>query len=114
MENTFLEKLKMLGCDTDGAMDRFDNDVELFETCVDIFKEDENFVELKRFLESEDYENAFNAAHTLKGVAANLGLTAISKSVSDVVEKLRSRDYTNIQDMYDLIILNLDNLKSVL
>lgn len=81
-------KLEDWGCDVSGAKERFDDD-ELFATCIDLFLEDENFKKLNEEIKNNDYQEAFNAAHTIKGVAANLGLTPIYDSVSDVVQELR-------------------------
>lgn len=37
---------------------------------------DDSFCQLKTALENEDYETAFRASHTLKGVLLNLSLTS--------------------------------------
>ncbi len=53
-------------------------------------------------LEKKDYQEAFNAAHTLKGSAAALGLTPLYESVCKVVEDLRGlRDLDSLQEDYD-------------
>ena len=41
-------------------------------------------------LSSEDYPEAFRAAHTLKGVCENLGLSDLCKSSSVLTEALRA------------------------
>ena len=40
-------------------------------------------------MDKADYEEAFRAAHTLKGVCANLGFTQLFKVSSDLTEELR-------------------------
>ena len=45
-----------------------------------------------KFLHLVDLDGAFEAAHTLKGVAGNLGLTPLYRSVCAVVEPLRIRE----------------------
>ena len=40
-------------------------------------------------LEKEDWESAFRAVHTLKGVSANLGLTALYENSHVLCEELR-------------------------
>ena len=45
-----------------------------------------------KFLEQQDYEAAFAAAHTLKGVVGNMGLTPLFNAVCAIVEPLRKRE----------------------
>ena len=57
-----------------------------------LFKlEDPSFENLKKALEEEDLEAAFRAAHTLKGVAQNMGFDNLAESSSVLTEALRSR-----------------------
>ncbi len=47
-----------------------------------------------------DLTGAFEAAHTLKGVAGNLGLTPLYEAVCAIVEPLRSRAGADYRSMY--------------
>lgn len=60
-----------------------------------LFLEDPSFNELKEAFESKDAKTAFRAAHTLKGVAANLGLNKLSNTSSDLTEDLRPGVFTD-------------------
>lgn len=53
------------------------------------FPADGSYALLKSSLESGNLEEAFRAAHTLKGVAQNLGFTALYEKASSVTEILR-------------------------
>lgn len=59
-----------------------------------LFLEDPSFNELQKAFASKDAETAFRAAHTLKGVAANLGLNKLSLSSSALTEDLRPYKFT--------------------
>lgn len=85
------EKLRGWGCDIDGAMERVAGDEDLFSYCLKIFVSDENFAQLGESLNKADYVGAFEHAHALKGVAANLGLTPLVKPVSELTELLRGK-----------------------
>lgn len=50
---------------------------------------DPTFGELKKALEEKDWETAFRAAHTLKGVAQNLGFEKMYRAVFALTEQLR-------------------------
>ena len=53
------------------------------------FLDDSSFSELCRALEEGQREEAFRAAHTLKGVCANLGFDQLRTSASALTELLR-------------------------
>ena len=56
-----------------------------------IIQKDTNLDALCNALEQNDYETAFRAAHTLKGLALNMQFTALADEVSALTELLRSR-----------------------
>lgn len=92
----FREILDKYGIDYQGVMERFMNNQKMFIRLLDMFMEDDNLEKLGKALEINDYAAAFEAAHTLKGVTANMGLTLLYHAVCDIVEPLRSgenRDY---------------------
>ena len=47
---------------------------------------------IEKYLAEKNVEEAFKSAHTLKGVAGNLGLDPIAKCASEMVELLRGKD----------------------
>lgn len=53
------------------------------------FLQDESFSMLERAVQEENYEEAFRAAHTLKGVGLNLGFTKLHKASDELTEALR-------------------------
>lgn len=54
------------------------------------FLDDGSYDTLVRSMEEEDYETAFRAAHTIKGVCQNLGITRLGESSSRLTEALRN------------------------
>lgn len=63
---------------------------ELIERFIGRFLEDESFDMLCRYMESGNRKEAFRAAHTLKGVCANLGFARLFDSSSRLTEVLRA------------------------
>ena len=59
-----------------------------------LFLNDPSFSELKEAFANNDAKTAFRSAHTLKGVAANLGLNKLSASSSELTEDLRPEAFT--------------------
>lgn len=53
------------------------------------FLEDKSYELLCSSMEKKDYEEAFRAAHTIKGVCQNLGFTRLLQSSSRMADALR-------------------------
>ena len=70
------DALSAYGVDLNEVMERFVNDEELYYECLNTFIDDPSFDGLHNALLEKEYEAAFHHAHTLKGVAGNLGLCA--------------------------------------
>ncbi|MEG1523416.1 MAG: Hpt domain-containing protein [Clostridia bacterium] len=98
-------KLKDWGCDTKSALERFVGDQSLYEECTLIFYRDKDFSALAEHLKNEDVKAAFNSAHTLKGVAANLGLTPICQIINKIVELLRNGSIDEVMPYYTELML---------
>ncbi len=72
-----------------------------------LFLNDPSFDELKNAFAKNDAKTAFRAAHTLKGVAANLGLNKLSSSSSELTEDLRPGSFTTVsQDLLENVELD--------
>jgi len=91
MNEQLKQKLVENGADVEGTLHRFMGNGALFLKFLVKFKDDQNFALLRNSIEQKDYEEAFKAAHTLKGVSANLGLTPIYASASNLTELLRGK-----------------------
>lgn len=90
MENTdLIKKLGDYGADVAGIVDRFMGDEKLYQKCLVSFMQDGNFEQLRQAIEDDDIPSAFEAAHALKGVTGNMGVTPMYRKVCDIVEKLR-------------------------
>lgn len=62
-----------------------------------LFPLDDSFPRLSEALGRGDVQTAFRAAHTLKGVAANLGLERLRALASDMTECLRRGELSGAQ-----------------
>lgn len=61
---------------------------------IGFFLSDPSFNELEKAFEINDAEAAFRAAHTMKGVAANLGFDKLAQESSNLTEDLRPKAFT--------------------
>lgn len=77
-----------MGGDYEAVMGRLRQE-ERVAKFLRLFLADENFGLLTQSVETQDWPTAFRAAHSLKGVALNLGLAALAGSSSAMTECLR-------------------------
>lgn len=68
---------------------------------VKMFLKDPNYEKLVITMQDKDYEEAFKAAHTLKGVAANLSFERLYEVACEVTEGLR--DGTDIETAIEMM-----------
>ena len=65
--------------------------IHLIRKFIAKFLDDGSYPELCRAMEQGQTEESFRAAHTLKGVSANLGFDRLTASSGDLTELLRGR-----------------------
>lgn len=80
------------GADYGTTMARFLGDEALYLRLLDLFFRDDSVNQLGAALADGDLAAAFAAAHTLKGVSANMGLTPLYEAVCVLVEPLRVQE----------------------
>ena len=85
---TISECYEKLGGDYADVCTRLPGD-RLVVKFIGRFLEDDSFDTLCRAMEAGNRGEAFRAAHTLKGVSANLGMEQLRRSASSLTESLR-------------------------
>lgn len=83
------------GMDWEETLNRFMNNENLYEKILSKFPEDLSFDNLKKKMEVGDLPASFTYAHTLKGVAGNLGLAYLFETASLLTEQLRLNSVEN-------------------
>ena len=63
---------------------------QLVEKFARKFLDDQSYAQLTGAMAAGNHDDAFRAAHTLKGVAANLSFTKLRASASELTELLRT------------------------
>lgn len=85
---TLQECYEKLGGDYDQVAMRLPS-AKLIERFVGLFLQDTSYEQLCQAMQDGNREDAFRAAHTLKGVCANLSFTKLCHSASELTELLR-------------------------
>ena len=95
---TVKECYEQMGADYEGVLGRLRSEV-LIKKFAKKFLDDGSFRSLKDNLVQKNGEEAFRAAHTLKGVCQNLGFDNLYKASFDITEKLRGRDTEGCEEL---------------
>lgn len=83
------EIYELAGGDPDRALARLGGNEEMLMHFIRLFANDGSFSALQEYLASERTKDAFRAAHTLKGICANLGFDGLYEKSSEITEFLR-------------------------
>ena len=82
--------LRDFGANTAEGLGRCLNNEAFYLRLVNMALDDAGFTKLAAALERGDKKEAFEAAHSLKGVLGNLALTPLYEQVSEMTELLRA------------------------
>ncbi|MCM1102186.1 MAG: Hpt domain-containing protein [Clostridium sp.] len=91
MDEKFKKQLEENGADVKGTLQRFMGNETLYIKFLMKFLDDTNYAGLKESIAQKDYTAAFNHAHTLKGVSANLGLNPVCAAVTKISDSLKNK-----------------------
>lgn len=95
------EQLEELGVDLTSVMERFMGNEALYVKFLGRFVEDESFQNMQMQWMRGNTKEAFEAAHTLKGLLLNLGLELVMKSVMPITEQLRQGELDGIEELME-------------
>ena len=96
MKDTARTVLTEAGINVDTALKRFLDDEEMYFEFLNSFVEDTLMSRLKQAVQNGSVDDAFEAAHALKGLCANLSIDSMSKMIVPMVEIEAWRAYRKI------------------
>ena len=100
----FDEVFEKYGGDYKTTLGRFMGNEKMYLKFLNMLFKDENLKKLGDAVQEGNLTAAFEAAHTLKGVTANLGLTPLYNEVCRIVEPLRKGEARgDYHEMYQTI-----------
>lgn len=97
------------GIDTGAGLKRVADNRKLYRSLLNKFTRDfaDSYRELNRLAAIEDWEAAQHLAHTVKGVAGNLGAKNIEKSAADLEMAFKNRNLTLLTEKIEIFEKNL-------
>ena len=99
---TVKECYEQMGSDYEGVLGRMGSEAMIKRFALK-FLQDPSFNNLKENLEKNDGEEAFRAAHTLKGVCLNLGFDELYEASAEITEKFRGKETAGSEDMFQKV-----------
>ncbi|MDE5896506.1 MAG: Hpt domain-containing protein [Clostridia bacterium] len=116
---TVQECYEAIGGNYADALSRLRTDERITRFLIKV-ADDESFSLLCRSIEARNMEEAFRAAHTLKGICLNLSITRLQDSASRLTEALRGKaEYDpaveplldEVKSDYELTAKNINTLR---
>lgn len=98
MDENFRRQMEENGADVDTTIKRFLGNEAMYMKFIMKFLDDKNMAHINEGIQNRDYKAVFEGAHSLKGVAANLGLNPVCELASQMTELLRGKTETDEVD----------------
>ena len=99
---TIQECYQKMGADYEDVLKRLYSE-GMIRKFARMFLDDDSYPKLERSLKEENVEEAFRAAHTLKGVCQNLGFTNLYQPTYDLTEVLRTGTLEGTKELFDSV-----------
>ena len=96
---TVKECYENMGSDYEGVLGRLGSEGMIKRFALK-FLDDPSYSNLEKAVAEQNAEDAFRAAHTLKGICLNLGLDRLYKVSAELTEKLRGREFDGYEEAY--------------
>ena len=90
MTDEQINKLEGLGVNLEETLERFVDNEDLYMRCLNKLLDDKNYAGMHDAINSNDATMAFDYAHALKGVSANLGLDKLYSEMKVITEVFRA------------------------
>ncbi len=96
---TIQECYENIGSSYDSVKQRLKCDDESIAEAIKFFMHDDHIITFFDAIYKHDVQKAFIAAHTLKGISANLGFDRLLSVFSDITQYLRKEDYDKAAEL---------------
>ena len=109
-----IEALRAYGANVDEGLSRCMNNEAFYLRLVGMLRDNSALAQLEAALAAGDVKGAFEHAHALKGVLANLALTPVLTPVSGLTELLRAGRQVNDTSLLAEAKAQMEKLQALL
>lgn len=99
-----LDDLIAFGANVDDGLKRCMNNEKFYLNLVESTQDEPKFEALRNAITEGDLDAAFEAAHALKGVMANLAITPLYEPLSELTELLRAKEEADYPTLVEAIM----------
>ncbi|MBR1700476.1 MAG: Hpt domain-containing protein [Lachnospiraceae bacterium] len=110
---TIEELYKASGDDYNELLGRLFN-AKLIEKLVKKYRDDQNYKQLCDGVAQKDREKVFTAAHTIKGLALNLGFGRLAQTATELTEATRNSYPDNVPELFAAVQKEQDNILALI
>ncbi len=110
MDKSLKERLEHCEIDVEQAVHRFADNEELYLSCLEMFADDPTMIELKQAIDECRWDEAFTAAHAMKGVTGNMGCASLFHTTAEMVIRIRNGQLVGINQVYEEMKHNYDEI----
>lgn len=98
--SSFKESFIASGNDYAALSERTCGDKALMIQLMQMFLEDESFSLMSAYMDKGETENAFKAAHSLKGSCGMLGLSGLFEEMKKITDELRHGELERAKELF--------------
>lgn len=114
MNERLLKVLAQYETDVDSSIRRFYGNKEVYISYIREFPEEPTMAVLQKEIQEKAWDNAFEAAHALKGLAGNLGFVPLFHAVGELVLALREKRLNNIEPINEQVVRSYSTIVNVI
>lgn len=114
MKGKCKEQLRNAGVNVSTGINRFMNNETLYTKFLSKFPMDNTFNNLKEQLAKKNIQEAFLAAHSLKGICGNLELSSLTDIINPMTDKLKSGQINGIDEMMENLEKHYSEICSII
>lgn len=108
-----IDDLTAYGADTASGLERCMGMADLYLRLVESVRTETKFDELAQALAADNLDDAFSAAHALKGILANLSLTPLLTPIEQMTELLRHKTPADYATLMATITAELERFRAL-
>ena len=100
MEPNLRQDLILCETDIEGALHRLSGNESVYLSCLAMFLDDPTTKDLGDAIYAKNWDDAFTAAHALKGVAGNMGFIPLFHATAEIVVFIRDGKINDVEASY--------------
>lgn len=117
MNQKLKRRLTETGIHVDEAIERMLGHEDFYLQLLKKFTSDKNYNKLQQALRNSDFDAAFQAAHTLKGLSGDLSITVLFIPLTEITNALRNRNIAqaltymqSFSALYNSVITTIESI----